>query len=189
MKIIAYILLIASGSFFLATLFNPTFNIFGSHIIDSTLASNFSSYIGGVLGPLLSMVSVLLLIKTIENQKKDRLVDQLRSHVYELIKYTREVVTGFEYTINNNGSANKENGDKFFIYAKRQIEEAIISVRKIIPNASPRQHINIGYLVFYYGCGYESTPALVDEIEKIVSEDEAINIVDILRKKKTEYIC
>lgn len=187
MEIIAYIILIVSGCFFIVTLCNPIFNIFGSLIIDSSLASNFGSYIGGVLGPLLSTVSVLLLIKTIENQKKDRIVDQLRSHVYELIKYNRDVVNGFEYIINNNGNAFKENGDKFFIYAKRQIEEAINSVSSIIRKASPEQQVKIGYLVFYYGCGYESRPTLVDELKKIVSEDQAIDIVNILRLKKTEY--
>ena len=61
--------------------FNPSFND-GNKIINPELASNFGSFISGIIGPLFTLVGFLLLYQTILEQRKQFNIQQFESKLF-----------------------------------------------------------------------------------------------------------
>ena len=69
-KIILLILLF-SGIVFVLVTFNPLFNIFSfSFLLDKDLAMTYGTLIGGLLGPILSLLGFYLVYITFKEQKR-----------------------------------------------------------------------------------------------------------------------
>lgn len=184
---LAYIIIVLSVALIIIVFINPSFHPFSSSLFDPNLANLFGGFIGGVTGPLLTVSSILLILKTIKDQKHEKTRFQLQSIVFELLKYNREIVNGFEYIDSNDPNKEIQKGEKYFIYAKRQIEMAINDVRYLLPENDKMDHIKIGYSIFYFGCGYESRPILCEEISRIIEKNKAEDVIKKLKTKKTEY--
>lgn len=185
-KIIIYI--IASSIFLILIIaINPAFNAFHSFIIDPSLANNYGSFIGGVLGPILSIISIVLLIESTENQKKEFIDNSFRTHIYELIKYNRETVSSFEYIVSYDPLATQYTGGRFFIYAKKQIEHAIKLLGDIDKNIEPLLKVKIAYLMFYFGSTLECQDPLKSHLLKLISSDFADKIYNNFREIRTRH--
>ena len=187
MKYLAYVLLFLSTVFFVYCSFNFGFTSFNSFIFNPEIASYFGSFVGGILSPFLTIVSILLLLQTLKDQKKENKANELRSHIFELLKYNRETVNEFEYINSSDATAQTYKGGRFFIFAKRQIEEAIASITSFKPNYSKNELLQIGYLIFYYGAGSESEETLREYLMEVINESEVNDIISFFRIKKTAY--
>ena len=71
MKYLAYVLLFLSTVFFVYCSFNFEFTSFNSFKFNPEIASYFGSFVGGILSPFLTIVSILLLLQTLKDQKKE----------------------------------------------------------------------------------------------------------------------
>jgi len=187
MKYFAYVLLIISTLFFIFCSLNSGFNTLNTLTFNPEIASYFGSFVGGILSPFLTIVSILLLLQNLKDQKKENKANEIRSHIFELLKYNRETVNDFEYTISYDPTAQTYKGSRFFVTAKRQIEEAITSISGFKPTYSKNVLMQIGYLIFYFGVGSESEDTLKEYLMEIVDESETNDIIAFFKIKKSAY--
>ena len=102
---------------------------FHSRDISSDLQdwNNFGGFVGGTLGPLLSFLSIILLIKTLELQVRSS------NSLDEEIKRTKkqDKLTTFESHFFNMLSAQKNNFDEFYLEFEGVKEDGVASANKI----------------------------------------------------------
>lgn len=185
--VFAFIAVVFSIVFILVVATNPSFHIFSSKFIDTSLASDFGSFIGGTINPILSITSIILLIMSIRNQKKETRKNDIKTHIYELLKYNRDTVSELEYKPSNEEKQRVQTGSKFFIYAKRQIEEAAEAVKEQLPSLQQIQRYQLAYLVFYFGTSLETKGTLKKHLNKIISDSDAEKLINKIREKHAKY--
>ena len=72
--------------------FNSSFND-GSGIINPELASQYGSFISGIVGPVFSIVGFLILYITITSQQESSKIQQFETKFFELIKMGYPIIT------------------------------------------------------------------------------------------------
>ena len=138
--------------------------------LNSDLLDHFGSFIGGLVGALFSLASVLLVLETLEKQEKiikNQAIDLKRQKVndqfYELLKIHRENCS--EMLVYG------QQGRKVFIDLYIEVCQSLNTIQKINLNYNlnlkQEDEINIAYLCFYFGAiGKNSINALKPYIEE-----------------------
>ncbi len=141
-------------SFFII-IFNETYSFPHSTIIDAALASNFGDFIGGFVGTIFSIMSILLLIYTILHQNREARKSSLETNFFRMIDYHNQNVN--QLTVPNLDVTKSDHsaGRRAFVQFKIQIHKLFPIVRKInsVHNLqlNDDQIADIVYVVFYYG--------------------------------------
>lgn len=165
------------------------FKAFSGNEMNSTNASEFGSFVGGYLGTLFALVSVIFLYTTLRDQRRTSEIEKFETRFFELIRLHRDNVQ--EITLKN------QSGKKIFVLFIREYREIMKIVEKIFKedNLDKKKIIEISYLTFFYGIGPNSTRILkgslsdydkskVKELtEKLQSEKK-----EVQRKRKFNYV-
>lgn len=121
-------------------------------------------------------------MQTTEARKND-----IKTHIYELLKYNRDSVSELEYQPSNESQKQVQTGSRFFIYAKRQIEEAVADVRLTSPSLTCVDAYQIAYLIFYFGTSLETKETLKKHLAGIIGDADAEKLINGIRDKRAKY--
>jgi hypothetical protein len=158
----------------------PSFNDW-SFFIEPELAGKFGDFIGGYVGSIFLLISVVLLYLTFTNQRETFQVQQFENRFYEMLKIVRE---------NSNEIESKgENSRRVFV----KIKEEILQVLRIIDDQDSKQEItendriNLAYLVTFYGVTNSLKEQLKIEMQLNPSSKELMErIVKHLKERHDE---
>lgn len=190
--IIAWILSLFGIALIVFFAFNKSFND-GSGIINADVASSYGSFIGGLVGPIISLAGFILLYETIITQRNTFQIQQFESKFFELVRYHRENVNNMEHKV---PSADDRilKGGAVFIELKKQMEELLSIVKPILTTDSKlqfnnieRETINVAYLICFYGVAKNAISSLKTILFKRYSTEVVNTLIDECIKKKTIY--
>jgi hypothetical protein len=131
--------------------------------INKTLAESFGEFFGGVIGTLLSFLSVLLLIYTIIKQNIERKKDLLKENFFRMLDYHNQNVSQLSVPDVYNDN-NKSEHRRAFVQYKIQIHELLRLVKKM--GHSKEDIPDIAYIIFYYGIDKEWLPFVEKKLSK-----------------------
>ena len=134
------------------------FKAFSGNELNSTNASEFGSFIGGYMGTLFALVSVIFLYTTLRDQRRTSEIEKFETRFFELIRLHRDNVQ--EITLKT------QNGKKIFVLFIREFREIMKIVKDVFKNEKleKKQIIEISYLAFFYGIGPNSTRILKNSL-------------------------
>lgn len=157
-SILKYVLIIFSLSLLLilpfiifnGAYFNLSFNI------DTNLAPGFGDFFGGFIGTLFSILSVLLLIYTINSQYIETSKNKTKDHFFKMLDYHTENVRSTKVGSIEVAKADiMEEGRRAFVVYKIQLKRLLQAINSISDtsnlNLSSHQKIDVAYICFFYG--------------------------------------
>ena len=127
---------------------------------------------GGILSAIFGLVSILLIIQSINDQEKQNELQNIEARFFELLKIQRDNISDFESKHKSGRSVAISIYDEFnqlyqfvskwYTYKKSKLDN-IIEWRK--------RCSQVAYLILFYGLGNKTTDQLLDTIQKIVSNN------------------
>ena len=160
---------------------------FSGGSLNSTNASEFGSFIGGYLGTIFAVISVLFLYLTFQDQRRTSELEKFETRFFELIRIHRDNVEEI--------ALKDEPGKKVFVLLIREFRELFKIVKKIFLNQlTTQQIIEISYIAFFYGVGPNSSRLLRSSLSEYPSEniDRLIKIMaetkdDVKKERNFKY--
>lgn len=142
--------LIAVNSIFISRAFRQ------SHTIDPDTAGQLGEFVGGYVGPILSLLGIILLFSTLKNQRRASALQNFELKYFELLKMHRDNVAEIELKAGS--------GKKVFVLLIREFRCALEIVRdvaqKLGEKATAAQLLHIAYYCLFYGVGPNSSRML-----------------------------
>lgn len=169
-------ILIILGGFFLIHSFLLSKAYEGTEI-NGKNAGQFGSFIGGYLGTIFSLTSVVLIYSTLKTQRLSSELEKFENRFFELITLHKnnvaEIGIGDEY------------GKKVFILLIREFREILKITKQVYKNTHPNKElINIAYLTFYFGLGPNSSRVLRSYLSKYNNELTETFIIELKSRQK-----
>jgi hypothetical protein len=156
--------------------------------IDSVKASDFGQFVGGYIGSFFMLISVVILIISLDSQRKSSQLQQFETKFLDLLKLHRENVA-------EQRLANKSQRTVFVIL-RAEFQDLFEIVKKIANHKFQNKldYAQIAYVILYFGIGKTSTPMVksllnvYDKkiINKIISEADTFRVR--YGYKKLEYL-
>lgn len=155
------------------------FKAFSGNELNSTNASEFGSFIGGYMGTLFALVSVIFLYTTLRDQRRTSEIEKFETRFFELIRLHRDNVQ--EITLKT------QNGKKIFVLFIREFREIMKIVKDVFKNdkLEKKQIIEISYLAFFYGIGPNSTRILKNSLSNY-DKSKVKKLTEELQSQKKE---
>ncbi len=151
-------------------------NAFKGTVINSKNASEYGSFIGGYLGSIFMLASILLLIITIKDQRNYSEIQLFENRFFLLIDLHSK-------NVENIGISDFK-GKKVFVLLIREFREILKIAKTIFIDFNQSDLINISYLALYFGLGPNSTRILKNYLKKY---DEVL-VKNFLHKLETEKL-
>lgn len=124
--------------------------------IERESAGQFGDFVGGYVGTLFALASVLILTNTLKTQKTSDNLQKFETRFFELIRFQRDNVNEMEL--------DKKMGRRVFVTMIREFREAHIFVKKVAEEMNEsfdqKTLISIAYYAFYIGVGPNSRRSL-----------------------------
>jgi hypothetical protein len=171
---------------------NRSFND-GSGLINPSLASDYGDFIGGLVGPILSLAGFLLIYETISAQRKTFEIQQFESKFFDLLRFHRDNVQQMTHRIPWDANEKYYNGTRVFIEIKSQflklyriVKKKVDICKSIKSSEKELTAINISYLILYFGV---SKDALSDLKSALTDYDPELikQLIEDIVKRKTKY--
>ena len=121
----AYTIIGFTALFALATLIlflTKTTKIDFSNSINTDIFGNYGSLVGGISASLLSLASVLLIIHSINAQEKTRILQNIESRFFELLRFNREN--------SNNALSKGKSGRIVFVEINKEFNELFKTIKQ-----------------------------------------------------------
>ncbi|MCW3128442.1 MAG: hypothetical protein JWO03_4100 [Bacteroidetes bacterium] len=185
---------LSAVGFVLITFFGLTSSFHNAKgVFDPLLASEFGSFIGGLVGPMFYLAGFFLLYETIIVQNKSFEKQQFETKFFELLRFHRQNVTEMEYRLPYE-EHKYINGPLVF----REIKSQFTKLYKIVSpfiEASPAipadrkkiETIDITYLLLFFGVSQSTLPILEHILEKRYDRQLTTDIILEVRKERTAY--
>lgn len=157
--------------------------------INTELASDFGDFVGGFIGTLFGLLSVVLLAYSILKQTYETRRNNIRNSFFKMIDYHYKNVEQIELTKPGNKSV-LEKGRRGFVAYKIQLKRLLQAVCKI--NKEHELGLNghdvasIAYMVFYYGADDSWKQFLREKIDCYACSEVMIDELILLSKKNPE---
>ena len=189
--------IIISGLIFICITINPLFNIFSSSgILDKELSIAYGTLIGGLFGPILSLLSFFLVFITFKEQKKFNehqilkgINDNFINSIERDIQYLRNYVSSIKYRNPELLNPTKDliTGEEYFIKAVKQLNclNKMILPTKIFNDE--RNRIGAIFEIFFYGVGLDTEDTLKYYLNKRTSNENTELLIKKIREEKTKY--
>ncbi|WP_289011937.1 putative phage abortive infection protein [Dyadobacter sp. 50-39] len=120
-------------------------------------AAQLGDFVGGYIGTIFTLISVVLLVSTLKNQIEASRIEKFENKYFELIKMHRENVTEF--------GTDKYNGKKLFVLIIREFRLIQKIVKEVATDLSlsftDEQFFSISYYVLFIGVGPNSSRMLL----------------------------
>src|SRR5205823_600695 len=115
-------------------------------------------FVGGYFGSFFALVSVLLLIRTIKDQRQADRREKFENKYFELVKMHRDNVAELELR--------KSKGRRVFVLMLRELRGILDIVRDLSDthekNLTPRQLLHVAYYCLFFGTGPQSSRMLTN---------------------------
>jgi hypothetical protein len=132
------------------------FSAFNGETIQAENANQFGSFIGGYVGSIFALISVVFLYSTLKEQRETSAIEKFETKYFDLIKLHRDNVA--EIGIRDSY------GKKVFVTLIREFRETLKITKRICRECDielkPEEHINLAYMTFFYGVGPNSSRIL-----------------------------
>ncbi len=129
-------------------------------------AGQFGDFVGGYVGTLFSLISILLLFRTLQSQRIASLQQSFENKHFELLKLHRDNVAELELQ--------SATGRKLFVLMLRELRCALDIVRSIADRCkqqlTQRELMHIAYYCFFFGVGPNSSRMLRMSLARFDSE-------------------
>lgn len=162
---LAFLLILLGFSCIVYFSFSDAFNDW-SFVLNSNLAAQYGTFIGGFVGSLFSLAGVLLLFETLNSQKFAFQRQQFENSFFHLLSIYRENVSEMEHTPCTCGGE-KISGRRVFIELRKQFGDIFKKVSKICVEdqceLTEIQLVDIAFTLLIFGIG-ESTKEIVDRL-------------------------
>lgn len=154
-------------------------------------AAQLGDFVGGFIGTIFTLISVLLLYSTLKDQRTASTIDKFETKYFELIKMHRDNVAEMGLT--------EHFGKKIFVILIREFREILkitITVAKDCnQNFDPKELFVISYYALFFGVGPNSSRMLkavlasydnnfVEKFEKTLNNSETKKSIQESRKLK-----
>jgi hypothetical protein len=130
--------------------------------IDRTAAGQLGDFVGGYIGTYFALVTVVLVIRTIREQRRADRREKFENKYYELIKLHRDNVAELKL-----GSAT---GRRIFVLLRAELRFILEMVGRIGEQTrqklSQRERLHVGYYCLFYGVGPNSSRMLNNGLAK-----------------------
>jgi hypothetical protein len=146
--------------------------------LEAENAAQFGDFIGGYVGTIFALTSILLLYITLRSQIDLAKKDKFESKFFELLKLHRDNVSEI--------GIGEKYGKRTFVLMIREFREIFNIIIKVCNESKSKlsieEKLNLSYIAFYYGVGPNSTRILNDSLS---SFDKNIidKIIPILENK------
>jgi len=163
-----------------------------TNTIDSTTAAQLGNFVGGYIGTIFGLVSVVLLYSTLKAQREGSAIQGFETKYFELIKMHRDNVA--EIGIGD------DFGKKIFVMLIREFREILEIVRQIALKNSleltNEELFIISYYALFFGVGPNSSRMLktslsgmegkfIEELEETLNDED--NKKAVRNKRKFKY--
>jgi uncharacterized membrane protein len=162
-----------------------------TNTIDPATAGQLGDFVGGYIGTIFALVSVVFLYSTLKNQREASTTEKFETKYFELIKMHRDNVA--EIGIGD------DFGKKIFVMMIREFREILKITKDVAKNQNQtfkqEELFIISYYVLFFGVGPNSSRMLkealkgydhvfVNELEKTLNNDTTKSTVKADRKFK-----
>ncbi|MDP3201316.1 MAG: putative phage abortive infection protein [Algoriphagus sp.] len=141
-------------------------------------AGHLGDFVGGYVGTLFALISVLILARTLKSQKDSNDLQKFETRFFELLRFQRENVDEMELA--------KRKGRRIFVLMIREFREVMKIVKSTAKETNqifePKDLISISYYGFYYGGGPHSKRMLRSSLSKY----EQIFVDHLIEKLSSE---
>lgn len=146
--ILAFVLAVIGFILLVYFSLHPVFND-KSFDLNPDLAAKFGTFISGVLGPLFSFASFLLIYKTISLQLNTSRKDQFESRFFKLLEIHRDNVKNMEHFTSN---GNSRQGVQLFTYFKDIFFKLLGIIKNFDSNILNNEEVaELSFLIFFFG--------------------------------------
>lgn len=130
------------------------FSAFGGKTLDAGTASDYGDFIGGYIGSLFGLISVVFIFSTFKEQRKSSEIEKFETRFFELIGLHRDNVQ--EITLKS------QSGKKIFVLLIREYREILKIAANTFDDSciDKMQLLNISYITLFYGVGPNSSRIL-----------------------------
>jgi hypothetical protein len=146
--------------------------------------SEFGGYLGGTVGSIFSLISIILLYFNFNEQIKIFRIENFENKYYNLIRLHRDNISEIRIK--------KIYGRKAFVSIIEEYRIILKVVRSVCKendvNFKPIQIVEIAYLVLYYGVGVNSTRMLRNSLNDYGPEFINSLVAQLERKKNDKRI-
>jgi hypothetical protein len=161
----------------------------GSGVINPMLASQFGSFIGGLVGSFFSLAGILLIYETISRQRDSFRIQQFENKFFEMIRYHRDNVAQMTYKLPDRGGDPVKDHWAFY-HMKRQFDEMFNEIEKlvsdqIIGDLQIDDIVKIAYVMFFFGVEYDFTETVINYLKH--PKKDIVKIINKLHESKTVY--
>lgn len=115
----------------------------GSGNLDVGVASNYGTFIGGLVGPIFSLVGIFLIYENLLIVYQTIEIQQFESKLFELIRYHRENVFNME--------SKTQKGTMLFSVMEDNYENHVKYLNDIKPKDLPFTIEKLAFITFYFG--------------------------------------
>lgn len=161
--------------------------------LNPELASQYGSFISGIIGSLFTLVGFLLIYETLRQQRIDFEKQQFEARFFELVRYHRENVQLMTYKSAYSKEGETTTGRQVIVELKKQCNDIIKDIKVLLPKTklqTDKQYteeiLKIAILIFYYGVSLRTKNTVLKILNKYIPDDKE-RIIKELRKKKTKY--
>lgn len=192
-----FIIILFLLSFFMQGWVNTLIKSF--FVYSPTSLGNLGSFIGGIIGPIAALFSIILLVITFVHQKESFLKAQIETRVFELLKIHKQNVTDIrqQYQAKQKKSRVDYFEEAFFDFNRifKRVQSLINSTPDFAEKFNRDKTIQIAYIICFYG--YHSKENLVTQNSslqvlmakgmEIVGHENCELLENLLLKMKTDF--
>ncbi|MBK8880031.1 MAG: putative phage abortive infection protein [Haliscomenobacter sp.] len=157
-------------------------NINADNPADTNLFDHFGSFVGGTVGILFSLASMMLLIYTIHEQDLDAQRQKIESRFFELVKIHRENCSEIK--------AQDKEGREVFKWLLKEFYRCFEVVEKTKSDLklelTTKDKINIAYVSFFFGAVGDNSSKIVKEYLKKYDSDFIDTLLKDFETSKNE---
>lgn len=143
------------------------------------MASNFGSFFGGFVGPIFTLLSLVLILYTIVNQNLENGKNTIKSNFFKMVDYHNENVKQINIPHIYEEKEHTESERRAFVIYKIQIKRLIQAIQSIVEakkiQIEERELIDIAYSVFFYGLDRNWKGFVIDKLSRYNSSEEILD--------------
>ena len=132
-----------------------------TNTVDPASAGQLGDFVGGYIGTIFALISVVFLYSTLKDQRKSSTIEKFQNKYFELIRLHRDNVTEI--------NIGKDSGKKIFVILIREFR-AIHKIAKELSetlklNYSKEELFKISYYALFFGVGPNSSRMLKEALK------------------------
>lgn len=151
--------------------------------INATSAGQLGDFVGGFVGTFFALVSVVLLISTLRNQRRSAQVLNFEAKYFELLRLHRDNVAELE--------VQSITGRKLFVVLIRELRSALDVLKRVadrhVLDLNKQQLMHIAYYCLFFGTGPNSSRMLTQSLTEFPSSFVSELVAELDNSEVKQY--